>query len=104
MDAVRTYRRAGDALLYGGMTRNRRIAFVIALVVVALVLLTSCGGKAVDGSAPEDTAQFTRIVGNKFAGIYKFEYDGCTYLYASGSGKAITHHAGCENPNHIEDD
>jgi hypothetical protein len=83
---------------------NRKIAFIIAIVVVVLVLLTSCLGTPTDVNGNETDwkqyAQIESIYLNPTTKIYSFKYDGCTYIAMSGSGKAITHHAGCSNSVH----
>jgi len=79
---------------------NRQIAFIIAIVVVVLVLLTSCGGKAIEGTVDTKDEFLTRLGSNMSGSVSVFEYDGCVYLFGTGSGTSITHHAGCSNSKH----
>ena len=83
---------------------NRKIAFIMAIAIVILVLLTSCGGgEDVSGNIPEKGKFFTPVYSGVMTQVKSFEYDGCTYLvYKTASTGGMTHHAGCGNSKHEE--
>ena len=82
------------------MKRNKKIAFILALIVTVLVLLISCGGTVVEEPVDTKDEFLTKLGGNLSGSVSLFEYDGCTYLFGTGSGTSITHHEGCNNLKH----
>jgi hypothetical protein len=82
------------------MKKRTKELFILAIIVTILVLLVGCS-KGTSVEVPiENQAEVGKIYQDGNGAIYSVKYDGCEYLYASGSGKAITHHAGCSNIKH----